>query len=394
MAVVSIVVINHSSSIENEREVRCLSAIKRQTYTDWEYYTQMDEEVYFGTYLNRVMEQSSGKYVMFINPMLIMAPNVIEALMKAAEQENSNCIPSVSNYININNKSSMEITDTLYGRLFSTDFIRQVIQKDPESFLTESEFIFWLRTLPEAENTKIVENTYIYGENIPLPEEGNLDDIMKDAECRWIPLLKRFSESKKNEVLYKMLSLMTDDNIIISALKGIAEYYPKENNVHMDITNSYLKSYYQRALSEDEAAFSCCKDYLHALASRTDLIQVLLPVLGMTYDQWELMERYDMKDFLFYRKWLPTIADLKEKKYEIQRLEDLLEAQISRLIEIESIGSFQKVKEEDNKVHIQMNPVTLEGPDLAAFTVTQYAEGKLGFRTILNSIKAWMKYKK
>lgn len=397
MAAVSIVVMNHGSSIEDERIVRCLSSINRQTFTDWEIYTLEDREESFGSFLNRVIEESTGEYIMFMNPVLVMAPNVLEALTEAARQGDCDIIPHVSKFVKLDNNHFAEMKDNLYGKLFSIEYMEQIIQENPDSFCMESEFHFWLRTLSEEDHFLPVENTYVYGEKLPLPQEGNIDDISMDAECRWIPLLDRFPESRKSEMIHIIMSQITDDETVISGLEGLAAYYPKDNNVQMDIAKVYVKPYYQRALSGDEAAYECCKSYLKALTSRPDLVQVLLPVLGMSNDDKGFMDRYDMEDFLFFRKWMPAISELEENKDGLQKLETLLETQINKVNEIERLGAY--LKDATNTFASQANPVNsinpanLEGTALAEFTVAQYAEGKLGFRTILGSIKAWMKHK-
>lgn len=399
--------------------IRCLNAIKRQTYQNYEIIlvTEQSEENLQEQYnlkiveaegtdkwigMQQAIESACGEYLYFCSMTSVLAPNTLEELINDTMDANKH---SMGQVIILEGKN-VKHTDTsvvelgIYGKLFS----KSRIQNEEIKFQEEMEFADYIfASLYNKNYEESEENTqvYIYESNKEFfSEEKRL--ISGEEEITALLCIAQ----EDNKYFKKILALLentiareTERYRIPQYANLLAAAFSKEYEINYQLAKKYLKKVFDSCQKEnDEETFKEFQEYFKMLESEEEFFKILLPVFELSEDKYGYLKDCSLKEYLFFRDRINEEKKQSEEDYQrltesVKKLEkaNAIMDDLKRIaVEMDSV--------QKNMLVMNVNaprPVTQEltGPMLAEFVVDKYKNGGLGLKTLLLSLKVWIEYK-
>ena len=398
--------------------VRCLNAIKRQTYQNYEiilvaeqYEEILQEHDYdklrivkaegdgkwYG--MQRAIESARGEYLYFCSMSSVLAPNALEELLKNEWDAEKHFM---GQFLILQGKSVTHAdTSTtelgIYGKLF----LNSRVQSEKIVFQEEMEFADYIfASSYERKYEKIEENrdVYIYETDKKffsdtermisgVEEENELLLVAQDDNRYFKKIITALENTIAREVeLYR----------IVQYAVSLANTLPKEYEINYQLAKKYLKKAFDSCQKKnDEETFQAFQDYFKKMESDEAFFEILLPVFELGEEKYGYLKECSLKEYLFFRDRIN-----EEKKQSEENYLQLTES-VKRLKEA------TEIMEELKRISVEMNSMQnnvvmntpqvvveeLTGPMLAEFVVDKYKNGGLGLKTLLMSLKVWIMYK-
>ena len=405
MAKVSVVIIGNQNN-DDEYMIRCLNMLDRQTFHDLEVFVNKIPEDSLSLFMNperlkeysakdnfyeilsEVLETATGEYFVFCNPLLVFSPDTIEQFLNNIKE---NTIVNAKHFYTFDGKILDDCTISIYGKLYNKNTVHNAVNLMRENQFS-NELVFLMQCLSSADSITL-DNIFTYVKSEPgiRPFDWMRELISEDSKY-WVSLLGNFSEEKKYQFLYFIISQIKKADIDLELLYPVVNDLVKDDSeilserVKLLLAKELISKIYGRALSGSEEAYNCCKNYISSITGESCVKSILLSETGINNRQSLFMLEHTLPEYLF---WYKKLFDEEENSQLLKQIHDVKELVNDQAKQIELL------MEESRKLErIQADNIDrLEGPPLAEFTIKQYGEGRLGFRTILSSIKAWFKHK-
>lgn len=347
---------------EQKYLVRCLNSIQRQTYQNVETkIVNMEEDS--GAEVSEAVHTAHGEYVYFCSSDSVLTDNIMEALI--SRNGGSDICP----WVQVCTLEKMDYAwnrisnISFYGKLFHREKLCNVLEEAAvKGGVDETGIVMayleQCKDMVEITDAMVYESEKRNLTGYAMPEEKSCDYwkkmLQKAGGCKekvrhYITegMGEAIAETKNRaeEIMYYAQELLHEEvwlNYVLSreTVKGWWKIIRSSENqkVYLDFI-SYLSSYENEVLSE-----------------------MLLNECGINVKLYEIMKQNNQKTFL----------QILDKARQEGNLSVLREPII---------------------MTIQEQPEDLSGSLLAEFVVAKYREGKLGLKTIITSLTAWIKFK-
>ena len=394
--------------------IRCLNSIKRQTYGDVEIFLINSEcsedikkaykiKIILGSTrqdgLNEALKLSQGKYLFFASTTSVIAPNVFETLKK----EESKCEQAV--YATFRIPKGEEFVEcyssplSIYGRLFEKEILNKNNINFENTLFPEECFVArYLKFFSKVSNVKTAE---IYEINVELLEQISLfgTDIKQFEELLGILVdtpvgTGRYVLNKFFDRLY--VEIGGDLKILMLYISKISECLNREKELNYQLARKYAKRYYEKLLGNKASEeYEVLKVYLKEFEEDNEYLKVILDAMNISVQQYEIMKCHDFEDYLFYREKVPNNISISRYDTEIHEIKNTLKLEQEKLEKLDQILQKKADRALTETFRKNENSIVseLQGSELAEFVIESYGKGNLGFKTILKSMKAWLKYK-
>ena len=408
---------------KQEGLIRCLNSVKRQRLAGAQvivcaetispeliekYELQVvlvkSGEKYKG--LNEAINRASGEYVLFLNPTAILNPFTLEKLIEDNQEGKLNCAAVCK--ANVTQYPAYEdLGDTVQGRLFSLNIIKEQGIPFKEDY-AHAEALFLAEYMAAAKTEEIVtvEGAFIYEENgewKAVPED-------KDYECGWtahLVALSALEEPAKTAFLEDRLPKLLKKPSFEMEQMFAVETCMHERYALIDLfAKNCLARQWQSAVKEKNAeAFENVRGFLGKYEEEPQFFLHLLQLCGLDSTKYDYIKENDCSNEVFLIETDPAGAErilendvtgpvikvLQQVQEENKALKSQM-SEISRQLQ-ESNSHLEQVIRSAQTAVPAANPMEYVGPQLADFTIQNYAEGKLGLKTIFKSLGAWLKNK-
>lgn len=397
--------------------VRCINSIRQQTYENVEiilagsdYPSKVERNcnirivsgVNRENTLNKAIDISNGKYILFCSVTSILSYVLIATLIEHAEK-NAGCAYAFVRLPENENFSICRSTEiSLWGKLFCKEKLLEnnIHFSENFSFSTEE---FVLRYLALFTKSYEADHAEIYETDTRIFDRYDKELISEEEIERVLLLFKNCILNSTADFICNLLKIIRPDASLESSFRYvvfIARNLNKEKELNYRMAEIYGRNYYTiLKAKKDEEMFTNFKSYLRLFENEEEYLNVILKALMIGKEQYKLLTQYNLKDYLFYMDKVPNSADLLTYIEEVNNLKNLLDSERKRIDHLENIKldlPGRAISSGDNKissVNVNGREQLLSGPELADFVVNSYQKGNLGLKTILKSITAWIKYK-
>lgn len=403
---------------------RCLNSIYRQTYKNIEiillrdlspltYIDRSNISVVCGenceAELNEAITKAKGEYIIFCSATSILSQNVLSTLCEHNRKSEKYKVSSVR----VEETGGFILDEnaifSLYGKLFDISKLK----KNKIKFETEyySNEMFILKYLSSYEEISIDYDTDIY--ETRKKEFNNTDRYMPN-KIDFEELLKALGsvniEGKGNYVKRIVDEIFVcanrDYDAIMPFIESTAKILTPEIELNYYLAEVYVKKVYKNLISRKNTdMYEMIKRYINYFTKEKQYLSVLLDVMGISSEQYEIMHSQSIEEYLFYMDKVPDRCSILQCKDEIQNLKELLEYEHehSKLLEekLSDKATLEEVKSvvrdllrvEQNMPAREGTVTSLEGPVLAEYIIQKYKRGNLGLKTIIKSLGGWIEYK-
>lgn len=375
--------------------IRCLNALRRQTYQDielllvgTEYSNELLQEYHAicKPDLSAAVSAATGERILFCSMTSVLAVNVLEELSSGSKESgawlSARCmVPDGSNF-----KAADDAGLSLYGKLFEKEKTLAVLAALPDNAAWTN--IFVLSYLSAFEKVEISETCFLY-ETVEQAVELSLPQNMSESELRsWFAQTTRLTDADRHSLTRQWVALAAPEEAFFRVLMA-AKCFPEDKALNYSLASAYIKNAYCSALAEqNEPLYDGVKEYFEIFNSEGAYQTVLCRLCEICEEQLDCMLRYGLKDYLFYydripcqNTWLKKMNEAEELCRRAAERAQKLEEQLSG-----SIGA-------DDQTMTRTVLDALRGPALAECMIGQYRKGRLGAMTILKSSIAWLKFK-
>ena len=372
---------------------RCLNSIRRQTINDIEIisvknhdlielYKEYNVRVVSGENhtdeMNKAISLATGKYIFFCNATSILSKSVFSTLLDETTEKQKIAYAAIRIQENEDFAFHLNSEVSIYGKLYNVECLR----KNNIYFLkgSYSEFLFLLQYRNLFSGMYLLKNAEIYETDNRSITTSFQENVSLENIQILLNLLKKSPLNTTNDFVYELISSIPselENTVRIPAILNVAENLNTEKELNVRLAQKYMKSYHQKLLEEqDKMMYKCIRSYLALFAFEKEYLEVILNRMHICSEHYVIMQKKELKDYLFY-------ADkfLNQKQSDIH-----LE---SRLEKIEKTLASNSFRNEDVK-QLDFVPNNIE---YSVEIIKKYEEGKLGFKTILKSIKAWLIFK-
>lgn len=393
--------------------IRCVNAVRRQTYKDvqlllvaenrneavrqcvLEVLENSSEQRYgleviesggqhYGG-INEAISRADGEYLYFSNVTSVPAPNTLEVLLKEYEAER-NILKYGQCYVEKTQgfEACEGMQVSIYGKLYDMKLIREKnIQFRENSVFAEIQFI--AEYAAHMDYMDLLENIYIYETDLQWNWPKNTDEEIDAAD--WKALLEGIN--RLNEAISRK---------IMEPLCEYVENYPVYSREVLDITkedcdNTQLQYIVAKAASRfwwketlqrhNQEAFESLKVCLAGYEENKKYLELLLMVCGIQKEEYPYLNEKDLQAALYFMSERSRLKEHDERKAEVT-----VKKQHAETVNAKKLDAVKSNAE----ICVEMRK-ELAGAELAEYTVSKYASGKLGFRTLFSSLRAWIKYK-
>lgn len=364
--------------------IRCLNSIMRQTYKDTEIIVVANEELErlpkdaeikvinergsdkCGTF-KKAVDMAHGEYIYFCSSDSMMTDNTLDELVKISND--SSACPYTRAYTPNGSDYTLDrkIYASICGKLFCKEKLQRVITENIQKKL-HSELEVVIEYLQQCERVVLAEEAMIYES-----KEKNLIQII-DVNQRntsyWKKVLKSVAE---NCTLAETRNFITTGiGEVIAATENDTEelMFYTERLLHSDVWLNYaiagksIRKWWRTIQDgKNSEMYKAFVEYISCYDGEA-VAKLLLKDCGISQDIFDIMKVNQQDTFLTI---LDSIKD-EEKGHE------------GRVVA-------------PAPVHQEKYSYELSGMQLADYVVDKYKSGSLGLKTILKSLKAWIKYK-
>mgnify|MGYP002511483004 CR=1 FL=1 len=398
--------------------VRCLNSICRQTYKNFEILfigNELSEELIqryeikliggkgnqnTGERFNTAIWQARGRYLLFCSMTSVLASNVLEELIKHAGNTEA-CVRANYMLLDGENYESCEKAEiSIYGKLFDKQTIdtNKIYFADGNIYMRER---FVLTYLHFYQRSCVDEKIYIYETNKKIFDENQREGMDEKELCDIIQLVKNSVLEKKYVLLCDLLEQIyfesDNEDCLVELVMKTAELLNTEKELHYMLAGKYVKEWYLQALKGKNEFYEAVKRYLGYFKHNKFFCKVILNVCGIEEELYQMMEENELEEYLFYVDKLSYNENYLKCVEEIASLKKEIEAERERINGLEYMGENRRKGNSIVNVGITdreyLSEPLLAGPELADFVIEKYGEGALGMKTIIHSIRAWLKYK-
>lgn len=399
--------------------IRCLNAIKRQTYQNYEIIliTEQCEEKLQEQYnlkivetegtdkwigMQQAIESACGEYIYFCSMSSVLAPNTLEELLNDTLDADEHSMGQVMilDGKNVKRTDASVVELGIYGKFF----LKSRIQEEKIEFQEKMEFADYIfASVYERKCEKIEENkdVYIYetDKKFFYDTERLISGMEEERELLLVAQEDARYFKKILALLENTIAREIERYRIPQYTNGLVEAFPKEYEINYQFAKKYLKKVFDSCQKEnDEETFKEFQTYFRMLESEEDFFKILLPVFELSEDKYGYLKECSLKEYLFFRDRIND--EKKQQEEDYQRLTE----SVKKLEKASAImDDLQRIAMEMDSVQKNMlvtNVKTAEtvteeltGPMLAEFVVDKYRSGGLGLKTLLLSLKVWIMYK-
>lgn len=308
--------------------IRCLSAIKRQTYKDIEILVvgRKCEQDIINKYnlrnitifekdkcngLNKAITLANGEYIFFCSVSSVLSPNTLDELLK--EQERGFAYADV--YVSESNTFvNKEQVMSCYGKLFNRAIIdNNKICFEDESFM--SECLFVANYMSFMKNIHAITHISIY--DTKYTSVCTQSDISISISA-WRNCLQNINkaQSKVNYFVSKALSKIILENMVCSDefINMVKETVPSNYMISYAVLSPVLNVLWNNAkTNNDESLFERFKEYLVAYEKEA-VLDLMLQACGLKRDYYKYIKNNNINECLFL---IEEIEKLSKQKSEL-----------------------------------------------------------------------------
>ena len=297
----------------------------------------------------RVSDGSSKEYFLFCNASSIFSKDLFSDLYNVLKRQKE-CVVIPSIYVSPDGSVEMQGNRaSLLGKVLRSDLLEKLFSYGSTK---SSVYDYFPELVQETGFKDVCKEGIIYETGRTSPVMMPVNSSASDTKLLFKTLSeKNFCASDMIMYIKRWLISEKDKGSLIKKTLFISKIFSEDMEIQQYLFENIVISWYERALSEnDEAAFEAVKKFLNNNEGK-DLIQILF------------MDRLNISEYLFEKL---KNESLKKYKYIYYRN-----------IDMESVS----------------NSGIREGYELSEHIISQYRAGKLGFKTILGSVKAYAKGK-
>lgn len=377
--------------------IRGLNSLKRQTYKSMEiiiaddvrdekiienYGVKVVEQGGYWEKLNKAIEMAKGKYIFFYDINSVMPVETLQNLYTNVQSDIFYCVhcvyPIENEFFSIEGEKFR-----MYGKLFKRAYLREneIVFKCEEIY-PELEFVYSYYRMYNDIFININECMYMNDIQIILNENISVKVLRS--------FLDKFVNIEHNELEYLLFRILDvcEENEKKNAMLMLAE--KKEWNLNYKLANKYLSNIYNMCLNtKDERTFEWIKRYFTVFKEQKYFLKTLLKTINLTEKELDILFDVSLEEYIFLQDKFQDIleteryinvvtqeqSDLDEKLKSIEQKIDNIQ------IPTQYIEKIVPVEKE------------LSGPVLAEDVIEKYLQGRLGLKTLLKSLIAWIKYK-
>lgn len=394
--------------------IRCLNSIVRQSYKNYEIivigndYTEEIIKEYKLKVVNikendeklegiqEAIKIANGDFIFFCSITSILAADVLQKLRTSIIDDKISIVSA--NYLIKENNVFQEKIDTIFlllGKLWKKEVLEFTGTEIEEAILQEQVYIY------ETDETA-------YEYSIQLFNEELFEKLVK----AYLNSVSMKDVIQKNIVnILNSLEHIKLQNIIVTQLTT-------EETIDFEfkyqLAKDYVYKWYQMAEKNlDEEPFAYVKEYLTLIKNREDFLFVILQLLGINKTQYQNINKYNIRDWIFFKNklieekalennWLQqwtVLQENRENQWDVIKKElfALQEENLNKVSSLQNevsklgnkVASYANTTKKESNVIVSMP----EGNMLAEYIINTYGEGKLGLKTIIKALGAWLKYK-
>lgn len=308
--------------------IRCLNAIKRQTYKDTEILvvggkceqdiinkynlrivTIFEKDKCNG--LNKAIALANGEYIFFCSVSSVLSPDTLSELIK---EEDSGFAYSNVYVPNGKNFVSKEQIMSCYGKLFN----KAVINDNGICFVDSSvmsECLFVANYMSFMKNIHAITHISIY--DTKYTSVCTQSDISISISA-WRNCLQNINkaQSKVNYFVSKALSKIILENMVCSDefINMVKETVPSNYMISYAVLSPVLKVLWNNAkTNNDESLFERFKEYLVAYEKEA-VLDLMLQACGLKRDYYKYIKNNNINECLFL---IEEIEKLSKQKSEL-----------------------------------------------------------------------------
>lgn len=394
---VSILILENNS----EYTQRCIASINNQTYreieiwllgaveqkyeSNFEIKQRIVDNTNYTEILNDSMSKAAGKLIFVVKSTFVLSTTCLEVLL----QNERNVGSALILYDGLSGLVQREEDGFLiYGKLFETEKIRENHVK-LTGLLAEDQLEFLLQMSLHNKKCESDNKAFIYA----LAEEFQYDmncNFIIEMYKKYGILLAQYSKS-----LIRCCNLDSESDL--KRIQFVVNLYPcirqniKEN---IRIAECYIRPIVEklRCSTDKEQEYEELKKYFKLIEDEV-YKNTLYDILGCTSVMLSLYMDLDYESYMYcirmQNKYMikntDKNAEIQEMNTKISRMEKHINTEMRQIKETIACNTNNSKKTE--------NIEDIYGTELIDFTLRCYEDGKLGFRTILRSIKSWFKHK-
>ena len=370
--------------------VRCIDSILNQTYKNIEIFCFSDTQSYKPqkvkyfkpenkvAELNNIFASTPNDYILFMPSTSVFSPKGIYLLLEEYSMQNV-----IAEYLVFDNNNNQFLSSgisafNIYGKLFPTTKLRNYRFT---TFSLSEQISFLAEILTEKYN--VSEKVFIY-------DDGRTDTVIYS-------ILEKFL-SEKNSYVINYLTLEVIMNILktksdtCQKLDFITYITQITNNIYLmyQVSLSFVLPLWENYLKRGNySLYEAFQKYFFSIST--------LPISKIFWDLFtlddidiELLKVLNSKEFiqLYNARLKPSVIssyNKTERDYPTKEINIKLNSLANQ---IENLS-----KTATKEIYIGSNYDDLQGTELVNFVLNKYQNGNLGFRTIINSFKNWLKYK-
>lgn len=393
--------------------VRCLNAIKRQTYKNIEIIIictseqkqnvealkkkynliviERVEEGYEG--INEAISKAHGQYIYFCNKTSVMAQNVIEELLKKTEKEPGKFW---GGEIYIPNKNEYEASPFEKVNIYNKLFVKDVIDRENIIFSENSvlaECIFVAQYIEKFEDIEIDPEVYVYEADGTYLVPRFRNEVDKQEWENLFSILESMEKPTADILSNEYLELILKNGLANTNIMFLLEQYDHKNYpLNYAVAEQVLPSLWTEIRQKnDEEKSLILKDYFERYEGETAFFDLLLSACELNEEEYGYLKNNDLDTALFFiRESKKDCAqEIYEKKVEAAAMKavDKIVPQVTEEV-TKQIAQNLKVETIANTGGARIVEGTLEN-----FVVSECRAGKLGLRSVWKIFKAWAAFK-
>lgn len=388
---ITIIVIEDFSALTE----RCLNALKGKGEEiivfskSGENYAAFDN-VYFCTLnrynpeaLNASINDAQGDFILFLRGSDVPAYDYFEELYL---DSNKVYVSNIVHYTPDGLKKYPEDKVGLYGKIFPKSFFADN-GLSMKGFSLTDHLEIYLEILRLAESVVSMDKKYIYAAE--EKEEWEIDKMLA------LQITDTYSEIIRANFDFRLLEhtgiLSEGNRERIDYLKKIVPYIDEKLENRVDIFDRFINTVLNqiKAGKGSEEEFESLKDFFKVI-SEDKKISYAIELSQMDYADMNAVCALDYSDYMYYtsrKKSQKNIDHTVDWGKEISKLDSKLSQELTKSIKL--LKSEQQIE----VISEGCNADAMFGDELVGFTLTCYAQGKLGFKTILKSMVRWMQFK-